>query len=356
MDAELVKQVVLWALASLGPAGLAVVYLALFPHQAEKLGALILKVLSATGLGIFRFAQRQYVRYDLQARVNEFVRQVSKRIPGVETAKLSLELVAEGDRDSFLREGQVVIRLRRDDPQELNFVHGAYHFVSRSLLFRAKRYLSPSQKEAIDLYVTTDLFRREKPSVVQHFLDEYLHPRMEDKKSKRAKYFEAFDKINEERLFYPVLVQELEFLGRKVFGGRRDDLIVSEVNELCEFLVPIAERQVGDTGDLNFDRTYCRFGLVIVGKPSKMLVSLDPYVGYIRRCLVANGIESIYVLSLWENRGAVREIVSGFLDEYDVHRRHKLERTLRYKDRKVKRQQCLYVLRKKGVPIYQRRQ
>ena len=203
----------------------------------------------------------------------------------------------KSDRSSFLADGKIVLRLRRDDSEDQNIVHGSYLFVSKALLKHSKRYLSPSQKEALDLFVCSRILKEEKPSIVGIFLDEYLHPKTENKKSKIAKYVDDFSVIDNGKFFFPILIQELEFLGNKVFGKRREDLIIKEVNGLIEFLKPIAIRQIGQEMDLNFEGEYCRFGLVIIGKPLKLQQSIEPYVGYIKKVLVERDIETIYLLS-----------------------------------------------------------
>ena len=117
---------------------------------------------------------------------------------------------------------------------------------------KVKRYVSPSQRQAIDLYVTTRLLEREKPGVVVYFLDEYLHKNLDDPATKTAQYYDRLAKIDRGGLFYPIFLQELDFLGNKVFGKRQDDKIVAEVNSLVDFLEPIATRPIGQDTRFKF--------------------------------------------------------------------------------------------------------
>lgn len=344
-------EILKYVLPGLGSFALVAVILLFFPEKIEKWSAILWKLLSMLG-GVFRAAHKRYVKHDLQGRVNDFVRRLRKQAPEVIGTKLRIEWVDPlTPRESFVQGGEVVLRLRREDPQDHNFVHASYLFVSSMLLRKPKRYLAPSQREAIDLYVCTKLLESEKPAVVGVFLDEYLHPKTEEAKSKVAVYVDDLAIIDTGGLFFPVLIQELGYLGEKVFGKRRDDRIIVEVNGLLEFLKPIARRKVGDENELNFDGEYCRFGIVIVGKPKTLLTSVEPYVGYIRKVLVRNGAETIYILARAENEFRVQEICRKFEAEYDCSRRVNFRRLLQYRDRKELALQHLVVLRKRGVSI-----
>jgi hypothetical protein len=328
-----------------------IVLLLLFmPEKIEKWSALLWKCLS----GLFRVAHKRYVKHDLQGRVNEFIKQLRRQVPGVADAKLRVEWVDPlTPRKSFIEGDHVVIRLKRDDPDDHNFVHGAYLFVSETLLRKAKKYVSLSQREALDLFVCTKLLEAEKTSVVGAFLDQYLHPGTEATKSKVALYVDDFEIIHKSGFFFPLLVQELEYLGEKVFGRRRDDLIIGEVDGMVQFLKPVATRTIGDEGDLDFDGQYCRFAIVIVGKPYKLLTSIEPYVRYIANSVIPNGAETIYILAKLENKERVAEICQRFGTLYELARGLAFETFLRYSDRKEAALQYLVVLRKRGISVIQ---
>lgn len=238
------------------------------------------------------------------------------------------------NRASFLAQNNVVLRLRRDDPNDLNFVHGAFLFVSTSLLYKAKRYLSLSQRDAVDLYVTTRFIEKEKPNKLGYFLDEYLHPKLKDESSDRKAYFDQLAKIDEGGLFYPVLLEELNCLGGKVFGNRQDDLIITEVKDLFGFLEKVSLRTVGsDFGGLTFQRNYCKSAIVIVGKSTKLLEGdIRPYATFIRRNLLPLKIDTIYLLGNVTNEEAIKSVGDMVADIYDIIRSQVTKSKLHYKD------------------------
>lgn len=349
---EIIRLLTPWLFGAFGPFALLVLLL-FVPEKIEKWSALLWRLLSQFG-NVFRSAHRRYVKHDLQGRVNDFAKRLRRDISGMPEDKLRVEWVDPTvTRESFIADGQVVLRLRRDDPQDHNFVHGAYLYVSATLLRKAKRYLSLSQRHAIDLFVCTKLIESEKSSVVGFFLDEYLHPKTAGSGSKIAAYLDDFAIIDDGKFYFPVFMQELQFLGDKVFGRRKDDLVIREVTGLIDFLKPIATRRIGEEGDFNFDGEYCKFGLVIIGKRKKLMESIEPYVAYIKNALVQKGVETIYLLSGKQHRRDLEEISQRFSESYYTVRRCSFRRKLKYADFDEIADTCLVVLRKKEIEIIQ---
>lgn len=321
-------------------------------EKFEKLLAGLFKFFT----GLFKGAHKQYLKHDLQGRVNEFAKELKRDAPFLAEARIQVEFVDESvDRKSFLEEGKVVLRLRRNDREDMNFVHGAYMFVSTSLLAKVKRYISRSQAQAIDLYVVTKLLEKEKAGVVAIFLDEFLHPKVgTDPKAKIPRYFDSLAKLDAGGYFYPVLLQELQFLGNKVFGGRQDSRIIGEVDGLVQFLEGVATRNVGDYDDMNFERDYCKFAIAIVGKRHKVASEgAQPYLGYLKGRVLPADIESIYVRGPVENRDVIEFICSELNGRYETVAIRTYPAQLYVDGREVSREQCLVVLRKRGIAVFQ---
>lgn len=332
---------------------LVLMYVLLFPGKAEKVTAWLWKGLNKLP-GVFRSAHKRYLKHDLQARLGDFTRKLSKDAPYLDRIKPKLEWVEQGtDRDAFLNGDKLILRLRRDDHHDDNFVHGAYLYVSTQLLPKVKRYLSPSHRDAIDLFVTGKLLQEERPHIVGYFLDEYAHPKTADPDAKIGTYFDAFQKMDEAGLFFGVMMQEMYFLGLKVFGRRRDDRIIVEVNSLIEFLEEVARRKVGENHDQpGVSWEYCCFGIVIVGKGFKITPQGEVWVNYIRRELIPNEVDTIYLLGADENREVIRSVAEQISDSYEEIRSEVRVTPLRFDDRVERHRQYLLVLRRIGVEVF----
>jgi len=329
------------------------VYVLLFPEKAEKVTAWLWKGLSKMPR-VFRTAHKRYLKHDLQGRLGDFTRKLAKDAPYLEQVKPKLEWVEPGmDREAFLKGDKLILRLRRDDRHDDNFVHGSYLYVSTQLLPKTKRYLAPSHRDAIDLFVTGKLLQKERPHIVGYFLDQYAHPKTDDADAKVGAYFDSFQKMDEAGLFFGVMMQEMYFLGLKVFGRRRDDRIIIEVNSLIEFLEEVASRKVGEEHDQpGVSWEYCCFAIVIVGKGFKLTPEGEVWVKYIRRELIPKEVDTIYLLGADENRDVIGSVAEQISESYEEVRNEVRVTPLRFDDRVEKHRQYLLVMRRIGVEIF----
>jgi hypothetical protein len=285
--------------------------------------------------------------------VNDFARGLSKEAPFLAASRVSVEWTQEVDRKAFFEGDRVILRLRRHDRDDANFVHGAYMFVATSLLLKVKRYISPSQRLAVDLFVTSKLLAREKPTLVANFMDEYVHPAVSDPNSKEGLLFEKFESIERHGHFYSVLLQEFDFLGSKVFGHRQDARIISEANSFIDLLERLALRKIGEEGDRTVVGEYCRAGLVIVGKARNLTPSGEVYVRYIKGWLVPRKIETVYLLGVVQNRDVIDAVCRALSNTYEIHRSRTYKANLKYPDgRVVAREGYLVILRMKGLSLF----
>ena len=338
----------LWLLlGAFGGAFAIVSFVVLYPEKIEKWAAAWWRILS----GVVQGAHKRYVKHDLQGRVNDFTKRLRKKAPELHKAKLKLEWIDSTEtRDAFMADGKVVIRLRRDDPEDHNFVHGVHHYISTVFLHRAKTYLTKSQRDSIDIFTCTKIFESEKAEVVDYFLSKYLHPITDDRKGKVSSLIMRFERLYEADLFFPVFVQEMQFLGYRVFGKRKDDEIHHEVAKTIEVLEEFAGRQLGEEGDNEFLGSYCKFAIVIAGRAQIIQESIGPYVNYLLR-LLDDGFESIYILSPISNKSRLDTVCERLAKRAVVHRHIELDQVTHSTDEDRRIRACLFVVRNKEFKI-----
>jgi hypothetical protein len=274
--------------------GAAIVALIVFlnPDKVEQWIALGWKLIDM----VFRRGKKAYITHDVQGRVNEFARELNKEAPHCQAVGIKLEWVeTSSEAQNFIRNGRLVVRMHRDDDNNRNFVNASMIFVSKALLPKAKRYLSPTQRESVDLFVGKKLFEAHKPEVVDVFFDEHFSPRAlsSDKMQGLLDDYSAIDRMG---IFFCVYVRELAFLGEKVFFGPRTDQIIVEVSDLVSFLRGFADREVGTQVPLELRGAYCRSGIMIVALRFKReLGDTSPYVKRVG-LLLDTKLEQIYLL------------------------------------------------------------
>ncbi|MGH2939396.1 MAG: hypothetical protein ACRDPE_14910 [Solirubrobacterales bacterium] len=267
---------------------------------------------------LYGWGQRRFIRSSIERRAGKLLREMKEEAPFL-SSEMEVDWIdPETPREAFLSKGKVVVRLRSEDRYDENFVHATCLFVSTSLLFRAKRYLAPEQRDTLDLYVTAKLLERADDGLVDVFLNDYLLPRTREEFSRVPEYFGAFETLARAGLFYDVLLAELDFLGNKVFGGRLIPELPTEVDQVIDMLETIALRSWRERVELTRLLDYCRIAVVIVGMEEKLQEGIHPWANHIERDLIPRNTESIYLLGMWRNRALLKELAESLSDRYEI--------------------------------------
>jgi len=282
-----------YILPNIGVGLLIIIIVFLYPEKVEKWGTLLWTIINC----IFRIGEKKIITHDIQARVNEFTKSLKKEIVNYEHVRIKIQWITEKETpEEFFRRNKLIIRMRQHANQNRNFVYASMIFIAKALLTKTKKYLSPSQRKSIDLFIGKRLFEKEKPQIIDQFFEDYFSAKVlsSNKIMELVEKYEIIDKVG---LFFPVLIQELTFLGGKVFYKPKNTKIIKEVTEFINFLQRYAEREVGEeTIPKNFEGTYCRCGIVIIAKRLKREIGkLAPFIKYIKK-LLEKKLENIYLI------------------------------------------------------------
>ncbi len=186
----------------------AVISVLTFFEKAEKLLARIYK--------FFGFISESYVRRDLQGKINDYLKKVSKKVKHLDIKKIKIKWVDAKNQTEkeYTQDGEMVIRLKRGDHQNENIVRASMAFISHAFLKKAKLHIAKYQRDSLDLYACYDLLKsEEKQELSDQFVQDFMKEKMDDEKV--SGFFEKCSDIDDVGIFYPVLVQELTFLGER---------------------------------------------------------------------------------------------------------------------------------------------
>ncbi len=306
-----------------GSVGYTLIWLAKNPDKAEMLLAGICRLFK----WISKKAEHQYVKYKVQSKVNGFVMLIKKNLPNYDVHTVRLEWIDSNiTQEQFIKSNQMVMRMHKSSVDNRDIVNATITFVSYSLLQKAKRYIAPYQKDAVDLFATIKILETEhNPQLISEFVDQYLYNAMENDKVNEL--YAQFDNIHKVGLFFPVFIAELTFLGDKVFGKAIDkSKIYSEVKELAAFLNCFSKRKLNQDGTLEYEGNFCKFALRIVGKNFKIKIEgKDVYLNNIKR--LSGRVETLYLLGDQSHENFINEIVDDLRSngEYVVYNKKKYD-------------------------------
>lgn len=287
----------LWTISTFTLASLLIYYI-YKPEKLEKLVAILSKFLKF----ISNKFDRTYVKYDLQSRINHYLKKVSKRVKHIDIKKINVEWidVSSQTESQYIQNGELIIRLKKGEHQNQNIVNASMAFISHAFLKKAKTYIAKHQRESMDLFACYDLLKEEKSEILDQFVQDFMKEKMSN--GKIADFFEKYTDIDEAGIFYPVLVQELTFLGEKVFAKNREaKKIYNEVTEVVNFLYRYANRRLREDNINDFVGEYCKFGIRIIGR--SLVINRDGekvYANHLKG--ISGNIETLYLIGNKEHK------------------------------------------------------
>lgn len=299
------------------------------PDKLEALFALITKSFRH----LFVWAEKAYVKFKVQSTVDRFIVNVSKMVPNMSVKRVHLHWVDDNfSAEDFFDGDNLVVRMRKSTSKNRNVVNATVAFVSSALLMKAKKYIAPYQKEAIDLFATTRILQHENPKLVSEYVDLYLANALENDKVNEM--YAKFDDIDKVGLFFPVFITEMTFLGEKVFGkARNNSATYNEVNALTNFLRLFAMRRTTEQSNTNFDGTHCKFTIRIMGRRDNITNDLKTlYIDDIQR--ISKNVETIYIIGHHTNRNFIDDVVKQVLSLVDYYsfNKYDFESTIKKRD------------------------
>ncbi len=320
---DVIKAVLTWIVGTIGVVGLIVLLAYLTPEKFEAWVRIVVRGARVTP-ALYRRLERFAVRQSLQTRVNRSIRRMVKRTrsPFLAEGLRVAWVEATESRADFVQRGRVVVCLRRAENPSENLVRATYAFVAASLLMQPKRYLSDDQRGALDLYISGRMLEQSDAVLRDFFLAEYLLPATDGEDNRIVVYFAAFETLARAGLFFEFLLDELDTVGRKVFGQPRSKVFQDEVDGVIDVAAGVAARHSRELVNLTFNREFFRCGLVIVGSTEKMIQSGDVYVSYVMNSLRSRGVETVYLLGFRENRRVLDNVADALAPTYVPFRKH----------------------------------
>ncbi len=321
------------------------------PENFEKIFSHLLKVFSYFSTK----ASKAYIKHDVQSRMNSFIKRMDKKIYSFSPVKINIEFYGnKEDKEikNYLNKGTYFVRAKKVNNPNNNFVNIAMTFISENLLKDAKYHISKKQKISIDLFVAKKLLEEEKEEVMHEFVSNFLQPETEDNKIKEL--FTKFAETDRAGLFFPILLEELTFLGRKIFTQPKNKKIQEEVANLINFLHEHANRKQGE--DMSKDRfisNFCSFAFMIVGKKTKVEKGLlSSYKKYLENLMKQN-LDNIYIIGQERIQDFINQVTPDSLLEennYFLYKKESYPAILLTKNgESIKAKTYLLLIRRKNI-------
>lgn len=273
---------------------------------------------------IFKRAELKYISNHIEGSLGKSIDKINREVSGLEADKIKIQFIRSKNKEVFIKERALIIRMQRKENQIENLVDASIIYIENILYSKLELHLDDDQKESFKLYTAKSILKKSGGSALQTLHKNHYLPVARDNE-KIQSYFEKLEKIDNRGLFYNLFVQEMVFLGNKVYFKRKPQGIEKEVEKFVDFLEQFAEREKGDIeSEKTFSKTNIKVALVLIALREKRELGVpDRHVKYIKG-LIPQGIESFYLLGWGLNIPFTHRVANAVKEEIknliEIHR------------------------------------
>lgn len=264
--------------------------------------------------------QRKGISDEIEGKINSYARKINAQFEEVLPYGIKMEWVEDNkefDRESFLKENQVIVKIKPHINQDRNLVITTLEYVSRGLIPEARNYVTRDLMKAVDYKMVHKILLSFKAnSAIDHFFSKVLPQETNDKKE-IMEYLEKLHEIDDHGLFVPIFLVELIALGKRIpsnVESYRKRAIV-EVKNFLVFLYNQAKASPGEQAELCFTSKEIKMGILLVARFETSLYGADPYLKRFGKN-IREGCDRVYVISSGRNVDFAKKIISAIESKY----------------------------------------
>lgn len=261
------------------------------PSRAYKLKSLLIYPF----FRLFKWFKREYVTSEVAGTLSQLFSKVVN-LPNNDVAfKFKINWV-KNDESPILKSGEVIIRMRRDTDQTKNVLTATRYALTKIVCPNIRHNISPLYCTAIDFTFLHKLADRLGNHGKAVFREYFLNPETETNPEFIA-VLQQLLVLDKYGLFSTIFVNELDHVGDGLFGDADIRDKTDELKLFLEFLMKIAEREIGEEGQLIHFSNSFKVSLILLAKAQ--MASKRGLFPYLRRLNIniEKGCDTIYIIA-----------------------------------------------------------
>jgi hypothetical protein len=288
---------------------LAIAYVLTMPEKAQTIAGWFWSLVSS----VTKHGDRKAVALRVQGHVNGSIKPLTRHTPdGTIEGKLKLRWSTSEEAQAYLRDGDVVVFMKRSKHHEENIARALMVYLPRAVLPRARRYLDQPTAAAVDLTLAKIVLGASTASqgVLDVFYEQHLDPACEEDMALH-KIVSELDEIDLHGWLLRVLLPEYRRLGNVMHPAQPDVRCQADTAAFARWMHRVAARVPGDmTIPLSYDGSQMRVAMVFVASRERLeREGTDPYRRYAKTLIYSGKYDAIYLMGRDHNMWAVKEII-----------------------------------------------
>ena len=292
------------------------------PTRAFKLKTLVLSPFYK----LFKWFKREFIANEVSGTLTHFFTKVLA-IKTTYPLKFKINWVKTDD-SPILKSGKLVIRMRKDDDQTKNILQATRYALTKIICPNFRHNIDSTYVTAIDftfLHKLADGLGNHGKSVFRQF---FLNPEIENN-PQFIDILKKFITLDKSGMFTSILINELDHIGEGLFGDADTSNRTGALIQFVEFLIPIAEREIGEENKLEHYSETFRVGIIMLAKA--VISSKRGLMPYLRRLNInlEKGCDGVYIIAF----PPAFDFLGKLVKVLDGNQRVSIERIDRSKDK-----------------------
>ena len=265
-----------------------------------------------------RKLEKKAIASDIENTVNEIVLELQSELPVGWVNRASIEWVDRDIKEDDLTDGEMIIRIRPLENQDINLINGIYFFFSKIIFPGAKEIIPVNVRKATALQISRRTIDYQKPFLSERFEKNILEPSIKEDSSV-VEYIDKFDEIDKKGFFTGSFLREIHEIATrskfKELRNRIEEEIKSVLFHIEEFTKNIPNR---GNPEWRWSRKgpATSYAFLLVAQPFHG--GVNSYVGRIKKYL-EQGVERVYVMGANQERFFVKKVFSAVSKLPEAH-------------------------------------
>src|SRR5438552_9339206 len=223
------------------------------------------------------------------------------------------------EKDSFIKEGNVVVLLEHHKNAARNLARATSLFVTGGLIPSSRAYVDPQLMEALDLAVARKLLALNgRMDAVETLTREILIPEMHAHPM-LEKYLAGIESMDRQGSFTRILMKEYAEIWSKQYLQSPSQAIFKETIKFADMMSALATRTPGSTNVLELRGTAISTHILPVARDALVnVVDISPHLD---AAVIShkNGFETMYVVARGKVNSAMAELVSQGIERQGLY-------------------------------------
>lgn len=265
-------------------------YFLMNPDKLEHWTKILYDVICRLGI-LGKYFDRSHIALFIQDSVNGACEQINKEAPDILPHALKISWVKSETSESFIKKGEVIVRLKYYENRDRNIVDSTLLYLKRGFLPISKQCLDETLSRSCEFKVATRIFSAiGNTGAFSYFMNNELKPACENNPNlyQDLQMLEDLDSVG---FFTQVFLREVNKTGERI----PTPAIQKELRNFAEFLQIIANKAWNEDVPLTFEGVRVKTAIVLVAREETIqLYGIAPYITAISMH-VRKGYNSVYI-------------------------------------------------------------